>query len=113
MSSIASRNAALVVAGAVAVLAISASPAGDQGFPLIVLLGPVLTGAIAARRRVSWRPVAAAWALSGVLMLAVDWALNGEDELFHLLLAALMAALTALGAAIGRTMRRGPRRAAG
>ncbi len=96
------RTALTVIAGAGAILGLTASPVGDQGTPLIVLLGPVITGAIAARRRRPWTPVAAAWALSGVLMLVLDWILNGEDQLFHAVLAALMAALTALGAAIGR-----------
>jgi apolipoprotein N-acyltransferase len=48
------------------------------------------------------RVVAAAWALSGLFWLAVDWIVNDEDQLFHLVLAVLMAALTFLGAAVAR-----------
>ncbi len=101
MPSTSPRTALAVIAGAVAILGVTASPAGDEGTPLIVLLGPIVTGAIAARLRRPWTPVAAAWALSGFLMLVLDWILNGEDQIFHVVLAAVMAALTALGAALG------------
>jgi hypothetical protein len=113
VSSSTSRTPLAVFAGAVAILAVAASPIGDQGwgFPLVILAGPVITGAVAVRRGRSWKPVAAAWALSGLLMLVTDWAVNDEDQLFHLILAGLMAALTALGAALGRVARRRPRTA--
>ena len=100
------RRTLLILAGAVAICGVAASPLGDQGFPLIVLLGPLATGAAAARRRRSWRPAAACWGLSGLLMLVVDWIVTGEDEMEELVLAALMAGLTALGAQLGRLGRR-------
>jgi hypothetical protein len=103
------RSTVAVITGAAAILALAVSPIGDQGFgfPAIVLLGPVITGAVAACRHRAWQPVAAAWGLSGVLMLVTDWAINNEDQIFHVVLAVLMMALTALGAAIGRRLRTG------
>jgi len=102
MPSVPPRTTLAVIAGALAILVLTASPLGDQGTPLIVLVGPIITGAIAGRRRMPWKPGAAAGALSGAIMLVLDWAINGEDQLFHLVLAVVMAALTALGAALGR-----------
>jgi apolipoprotein N-acyltransferase len=95
-------RAALAVLGAIAINALVFSPAGDQGFIAMVLLGPPLTGLVAALRRRDVRLVAAAWALSGLCWLAGDWIVNDEDQLFHLVLTVLMAALTFLGAAVAR-----------
>ena len=81
------------------------SPAGDQGFFLIVLLGPIATGVVAAARGYDWRPVAAAWALAGVVMLAYDWIANNEDQAFHVALALMMSALAWGGAMIARVQR--------
>src|SRR5262245_13110678 len=100
--SAAPRRAALVVLGAIAINALVFSPAGDQGFIAIVLLGPPLTGIVATLSRRDVRLVAAAWALSGLFWLVFDWIVNDEDQLFHLVLSVLMAALTFLGAAIAR-----------
>lgn len=107
------RRAALVVLGAIAINALVFSPAGDQGFIAIVLLGPPLTGLVAALRRRDVRLVAAAWGLSGLFWLVYDWIVNDEDQFFHLVLTVLMAALTFLGAAsarLGRALRKRARR---
>jgi hypothetical protein len=108
MSTITSRTTAGVVAGALLILAVGASPIGDSapGFFLLILIAPPVSGLVAAARGRAWTPVAATWALSGLLMLVTDWVVNGEDQLFHLVLAAWMAGLVALGAAAGRRLRR-------
>ena len=105
MPSISRRTAVSVTAGAILILAVAASPIGGEAFPLIALIGPIITGAIASLTRRPWRPVAAAWALAALLMLVIDWILNGEDQIFHVVLAVAMATLTALGAALARVTR--------
>ena len=96
------RNAALVVAGALIINALVFSPLADEWYFAIALLGPLATGLVAAARRQNWHLVAAAWALSGTFWLVIDWIVNNEDQIFHIVLAVLMVALTALGAGIGR-----------
>jgi hypothetical protein len=81
------------------------SPAGDQAFFAIVLLGPLATGLVAATIGRDWQPGAAVWALVGVVMFAYDWAANDEDKAFHLVLIVLMVALVWGGAALGRAVR--------
>ena len=98
------RNAAFVVAGALIINALVFSPLGDEWFFAIALLGPLATGLAAAARRHNWHLVAAAWALSGTFWLVIDWIVNNEDQIFHIVLAVLMVALTALGAGIGRVL---------
>ena len=98
------RNAAFVVAGALIINALVFSPLGDEWFFAIALLGPLATGLVAAARRHNWHLVAAAWALSGTFWLVIDWVVNNEDQIFHIVLAVLMVALTALGAGIGRLL---------
>jgi hypothetical protein len=90
------------VVGAAIITAMVFSPPADELFFAIVLLGPLLSGLAAALLHRSWHPVAAAWALSGLVMLIADWAINNEDQLFHVVLTLVMVGLTALGAAIGR-----------
>src|SRR4051794_28158653 len=100
------RRTLWVIAGAVLIQALALTPVvGDTYFVAIVVLGPPITGAAAVALGRPWRPVAAAWALAGLVMLVVDWVVNGEDQLFHLLLAVLMAGLAALGAQVARAVR--------
>jgi peptidoglycan/LPS O-acetylase OafA/YrhL len=95
-------TAAKVAAGAAIIIAIGFTPATDGLFFPYIVLGPLLTGAVAAARRRSWRPVAAAWALFGLAMFVLDWAINDEDQVFHVGVTAVMVGLVALGAALGR-----------
>ncbi|HEX6713132.1 MAG TPA: hypothetical protein VF066_07095 [Thermoleophilaceae bacterium] len=69
----------------------------DPLFLPLVLLGPVVTGIVASRHGVA-REAAAAWFAAGLLALASDWAINDEDQLFHLVMACWTAGL-ALGVA--------------
>jgi peptidoglycan/LPS O-acetylase OafA/YrhL len=73
------RYLTVIVAG----VAISALFWIDPLFVPLVLIGPIVTGIVASRRGVA-REAAAAWFLAGLLALASDWAINHEDQLFHL-----------------------------
>jgi hypothetical protein len=101
--------AALAAAGALAVTAASfvveVGPGQDVTFPLFMLGGPLLTGAVLAARGMRWRLGAAAWSLAALIWLVLDWAINHEDVAFHAVVAVLFAALVALGAAAGRAVR--------
>jgi hypothetical protein len=99
------RNRLLPIAlGVLAIQALVFSPAGDQGFLAIVLFGPLISGAAAAALHRSWRVVAWSWAVSGLFWLVLDWAVNDEDQLFHLVIAAVTYGLTALGAWLSRLL---------
>jgi preprotein translocase subunit SecE len=100
----ATRQTAIVLLGAAAINAVVFSPLGDQGFVAIALLGPPLTGFVAALRGKNVWLVAAAWAVSGLFWFVFDWILNNEDKGFHLMLTALMVALTGLGAQLARLL---------
>jgi peptidoglycan/LPS O-acetylase OafA/YrhL len=101
---------ALAALGALAVSAVSAivevGPGQDVSFPLFMLGGPLLTGAVLAARGRSWHIGAAAWSLAALCWLVLDWAINHEDVAFHAVVAVLIAALVALGAALGRAVAR-------
>jgi hypothetical protein len=105
MKTIETKTAGWVALATALISGLVFSPAGDQAFFAIVLLGPLATGLVAATIGRDWRPGAAAWALVGVVMLAYDWAANDEDKAFHLVLAVLMVALVWGGAALGRVVR--------
>ena len=101
---------ALAAIGAVTVTAASTAvevgPGQDVSWPLFMLGGPLLTGAVVAARGGSWRVGAAAWSLAALLWLVFDWAINHEDVSFHAVVAVLFAALVMLGAALGRAVAR-------
>jgi hypothetical protein len=103
------REATIVVLGAVTVTAVCLLPLADQAYFGIVLLGPLLTGLATAAAGAPVRLAVAVWLLCGLCWLALDWILNGEDRLFHLVLTALMAGLVLLGARAGRLVSRAPR----
>ena len=84
------QTVAWVVGGA---LVVSTLAWIDLIFIPLVLLGPVVSGAIVGRRGGGRLPLAAAWFLSGIGMLVSDWVLNHEDQAFHLALAFVMAGL--------------------
>jgi hypothetical protein len=71
----------------------------DALFVPLVLLGPIVTGIVAARRGIV-RDAAAAWFVAGLLALASDWAINNEDQLFHLVMAFWTAGVTLAVAAV-------------
>jgi hypothetical protein len=100
------KRSGVVLAGAAAINALVFSPLGDEGFLAIALLGPIATGLAVGIAQGDVRLAAAAWAVSGLFWLVVDWIVNGEDVAFHAVLAVVMATLVALGAGIGRGARR-------
>lgn len=65
-------------------------------FPVLVV-APVLTGAIAASRQVSYAWIAVLWCSAGISMLWTDWWVNQEDVLFHLATAVIMPLLAGVG----------------
>lgn len=69
----------------------------DPLFIPLVLLGPVITGAVAAARQTAYRWVALMWCSAGINMMWTDWVINHEDVLFHLALSILMPLLAGLG----------------
>ena len=69
----------------------------DPLFIPLVLLGPVITGAIAAARRTPYRLMAVVWCSAGINMMWTDWVVNREDVVFHLVLSVLMPLLPGLG----------------
>jgi hypothetical protein len=69
----------------------------DPLFIPLVLLGPVITGSVAAARRMAYRWVAVVWCSAGLTMLWTDWVVNHEDVLFHLALSLLMPLLAGVG----------------
>lgn len=63
----------------------------------LVLLGPVVTGAVASARRIGYPWIALLWFSAGINMTWTDWVVNREDVAFHLALSVLMPLLAALG----------------
>jgi hypothetical protein len=114
MQSVSVNRAAPIALAALAIQGLVLTPPVNDGgvlYPIIVLLGPLATGAIAAARGRSWRPVAATWALAAAVMFADDFLLATGNQGFHVALGILMVALTAFGAFIGRSAGRQGRRA--
>jgi hypothetical protein len=74
----------------------------DPLFIPLVLLAPVISGALAASRRTPYSWIAVLWSSAGLNMLWMDWVVNREDVGFHLVLAALMALLAGVGYGIVR-----------
>ncbi|GAA1976819.1 hypothetical protein GCM10009798_42540 [Nocardioides panacihumi] len=69
----------------------------DPLFVPLVLLGPIVTGAVAAGRRIAYLWIAVVWCSAGVAMAWSDWVVNHEDVAFHLALAVLMPLLAGIG----------------
>jgi hypothetical protein len=106
MKTIDSKAAGQVGLATVLISGLLFSPAGDQAFFAIVLLGPLASGLVATALGRDWRTPAAAWALVGVVMLAYDWIANDEDKAFHVLLTVAMVILVLGGAMVARAVRR-------
>ena len=69
----------------------------DPLFIPLVLLGPMVTGAVAAARRLSYAWIAILWCSAGLNMTWTDWLVNHEDVVFHLVLSAVLPLLAGLG----------------
>ena len=69
----------------------------DPLFIPLVLLAPVISGAVAAARGVTYAWIAVLWCSAGLNMAWTDWLVNREDVMFHLALAAVMPLLGASG----------------
>ena len=78
----------------------------DPLFLPLVLLGPVVSGAVVAARDVDYRWIATLWASAGLNMAWTDWVVNREDVAFHLVLAVVMPLLAGLGFIVVRLARR-------
>ena len=83
----------------------------DPLFVPLVLLGPIVTGAVAAARRVGYRWMALLWCSAGINMAWTDWVVNREDVGFHLVLAVVMPLLAGLGHGVITLATRGRRTA--
>ena len=89
-----------------AINAVVFSPLGDEWFFAIALIGPLLTGAVVSMLRADVRLAEITWAACGLCWLVLDYAINQEDVLFHLVMSVVMAGLVALGAALTRGAQR-------
>jgi hypothetical protein len=67
----------------------------DLVFVPLVLLGPIVWGAVEGWRRRPWRWVLGVWAFAGVTMIVSDWIVNEEDVAFHVVLTVVMTLLAA------------------
>ena len=77
----------------------------DPLFVPLVTLGPLVSGAVAGAKGVEPRTAALAWFGGGLLMLLSDLVINGEDVLFHLVLAIFTASVAAGAAWAGSRIR--------
>jgi hypothetical protein len=89
----------------VAAIAIGALAWIDPLFVPLVTLGPLMSGAVAGAKGVEPRTAALPWFAGGLLMLLSDLVINGEDVLFHLVLAIFAASVAAGAAWAGRRIR--------
>ena len=69
----------------------------DPTFVPLVLVGPLVVGAVAAARQLPLVPVMVLWVSAGLSMLWTDWLVNREDVLFHAVVSVVMAVLAAAG----------------
>ena len=69
----------------------------DPLFIPLVLVAPLVTGAIAAARGVSHAWIAVLWRSAGLNMLWTDWVVNKEDVAFHLAVSVIIPLLAGVG----------------
>ncbi len=69
----------------------------DPLFIPLVLLGPLVSGAVAAVRGVRYAWVAVLWCSAGLGMTWSDWVVNREDVGFHLALSLVMPLIAGVG----------------
>ena len=74
----------------------------DPLFIPLVLLGPTVTGAVAAARRTTYVWVAVLWCSAGINMAWTDYVVNHEDLGFHLALSVVMPLLAGVGYGVVR-----------
>jgi len=74
----------------------------DPLFVPLVLVGPLVSGAVAAARDVRLAWIGVLWASVGVNMAWTDWLVNREDVAFHLGLSVVMPLLAAAGFGVVR-----------
>lgn len=74
----------------------------DALFIPLVLIGPLVSGAVAAARGVAYTWVAVLWCSAGIAMAWTDSVVNHEDVVFHLALAVIMPILAGVGFAVVR-----------
>ena len=89
-----------------AAIAIGALAWIDPLFIPLVTLGPLVAGLTAGAMGVDARTAGLPWFLGGMIMLVSDLVINGEDVLFHAVLAVFAAVVAAGAAALGRRVRR-------
>jgi hypothetical protein len=83
----------------------------DPLFVPLVLLAPVVTGAVAGARQITYLWIAVLWCSAGINMAWTDWAVNHEDVAFHLALSVIMPLLAGLGYGVVRLASRSRRTA--
>ena len=81
----------------------------DPLFVPLILLGPIVTGAVAAGRRITYLWIAVVWCSAGIAMAWSDWVVNREDVAFHLALAVVMPLLAGIGYGVVRLATRSRR----
>jgi cell division protein FtsX len=77
----------------------------DPLFIPLALLGPIVTGALAAWTGRGLRLVLLMWAVAGLGAVVSDFVVNQEDVVFHLVLTVVMIGLAAGGWAALRAIR--------
>jgi hypothetical protein len=96
---------ALWISAVVLGLVVSALFWIDLLFIPLAILGPLVIGAVAARRRLPWRWAVAAVVVAGLGAVVSDWVVNHEDVAFHLLLTVVMAMLASIAWFVSRGRR--------
>ena len=74
----------------------------DPLFIPLVLVGPVIAGAVAAARGTTYLWIAVVWCSAGINMAWTDYVVNHEDVVFHLALAVIMPLLAGVGFGVVR-----------
>ena len=77
----------------------------DPLFIVLVVVGPLVTGALAAAHRVRLAWIAVLWCSVGIGMAWSDWVVNREDVAFHLATAVVMPLLAGAGFGVVRLAR--------
>jgi hypothetical protein len=76
----------------------------DPLFIPLALVGPPITGAIAALRRMPLTWIATAWFVAGVGAIVSDYVVNREDVIFHIVLTGFVVGLAAGAWSVARKL---------